>query len=115
MTKRHPSDSDEFVSEAIAPVGSSFHVRSMSMGEPGLPSRFSWRDAEYEVASVLEKWRTTGDCKHGSGEQYVRRHWFRIETTGGTRMTIYFDRQPRPGQKKKRWWLATVSRRPEDG
>jgi len=30
-------------------------------------------------------------------------------------MTIYFDRQPRPGQNKKRWWLATISRKPEDG
>jgi len=115
MTKRQPSDSDEFVSEAITPVGSSFDTAAMSTGEPGLPARFLWRDAEYEVARVIEKWRTTGDCRHGSGEQYVRRHWFRIKTTDGTRMTIYFDRQARPGQARKRWWLASVSRRPGGG
>jgi len=74
MTKRQPSDSDEFVSEAIAPVGPSFDARAMSTGEPGLPARFLWRDTDYEVARVIEKWRTTGDCKHGSGEQYVRRY-----------------------------------------
>ncbi|MBT7300722.1 MAG: cytoplasmic protein, partial [Victivallales bacterium] len=52
-------------------------------------------------------------CHHGSSEQYVRRHWFRVETTDGSEMRIYFDRQPRPGANKKRWWLATV--RPASG
>lgn len=80
----------------------------MSVGEPGLPARFVWRGTEYGVAQVLEKWKATGPCRHGSGEQYVRRHWFRVETTDGTQMEIYFDRQPRSRQKKQRWWLATI-------
>ena len=89
-------------------MGGSFDAASMSAGEPGLPARFVWRGAEYRVAHVIEKWKTTGPCRHHSGEQYIRRHWFRVETTDGTRMEIYFDRQPRSAQKKQRWWLAAI-------
>lgn len=97
-----------FVSEPIAPVDASFDAAAMSSGEPGLPARFVWRGTEYGVAQVLEKWKTAGPCRHGSGEQYVRRHWFRVDTTDGIRMEIYFDRQPRSRQKKQRWWLAAI-------
>jgi phosphoribosylglycinamide formyltransferase-1 len=100
----------QFISESITPLEDSFDTRRMGSGEPGLPQRFRWRDQEYEVARVIETWKTTGDCRYGSGEQYVRKHWFRAETTDGREMEIYFDRQPRPGQKKKRWWLATITR-----
>jgi phosphoribosylglycinamide formyltransferase-1 len=86
----------------------------MSAGEPGLPARFLWRGQEYRVAAVLEKWKTTGPCRHGSGEQYVRRHWFRIVTDDGRQMEIYFDRQPRSRQKNQRWWLAAVWERDTD-
>jgi phosphoribosylglycinamide formyltransferase-1 len=98
----------EFVSEPLAPVGGAFDTSAMAAGEPGLPARFRWRDVEYEVARVLETWKTTGDCHHGSGEQYVRKHWFRIEAADGTMMEVYFDRNPRSRQGKKRWWLATI-------
>jgi len=106
---RREQPHDQFVSEPIVPLDGSFLTRSMSTGAPGLPMRFRWRDAEYEVARILAKWTTTGDCRHGSSEQYVRKHWFRIETTDGTEMQIYFDRQPRPRQNKRRWWLASVA------
>jgi len=106
---------DQFVSEAITPVDASFDTASMSTGEPGLPLCFRWRDADYRVARVLDKWRTTGDCRHGSAEQYVRKHWFRVETTEGTEMVLYFDRQPRSRQNKMRWWLATISKEKENG
>lgn len=100
--------SKEFVSEVITPVGSSFDTSSMAVGEPGLPMRFCWRGSEYQVARVLETWKTTGGCRHGSGERYVRKHWFRVETTDGSEMEIYFDRQARTRRPKQRWWLATV-------
>ncbi len=98
----------EFVSEAITPVEGSFSTSFMSSGEPGLPSRFLWRGTQYEVARVLGTWKTTGPCRHGSGEQYVRKHFFRLETTDGTEMEIYFDRNPRSRQAKQRWWIASV-------
>ena len=102
----------EFVSEPITPAGGSFDTAAMAAGEPGLPARFRWRETEYEVARVLDTWKTTGDCHHGSGEQYVRRHWYRVEATDGTLMEIYFDRQPRSGRSKARWWLATIVEKP---
>jgi hypothetical protein len=110
-----PPIPDRFVSEPIVPIGNSFRVSDMATAEPGLPMRFRWRDVEYEVARVVEKWKTTSDCRNGSSEQYVRKHWFRVVTTDGTEMRIYFERQARPGpksNKKRRWWLATVSRAP---
>ena len=109
MTDIQYQNHRRFVSEVITPVGSSFITSSMSTGEPGLPLIFRWRNSEYEVARVVRKWKTTGDCRHGSREQYVRKHWFLIETTDGIIMQIYFDRQPRVKDIKKRWWLASIS------
>jgi phosphoribosylglycinamide formyltransferase-1 len=75
-----------------------------------LPSRFCWGKREVEIAVVLSAWRDTGPCSHGSGEQYVRKHWFRVRTTDGAEMQIYFERQPRSrSAAKARWWLYTVS------
>jgi Domain of unknown function (DUF6504) len=108
----HASSPKRFVSEPIAPVGGVFDAAAMATGEPGLPSCFRWRGVEYEVARVLERWKTTGDCRHGSGERYVRRHWYRVEVTDGTVMEIYFDRQPRSGRSRERWWVATIVEQP---
>jgi phosphoribosylglycinamide formyltransferase-1 len=98
-------DHEKFVSELIFPIAL---VAPTVIGEPGIPIRFRWRGAEYEIARVVEKWKTTGDCWHGSGERYVRRHWYRVIPTDGTEMKIYFERQARSKQQKKRWWLATT-------
>lgn len=94
---------EKFVSESITPT---LLAAPAVPGEPGIPVRFLWRGVEYEIGRVIEKWKTTGDCRHGSGEKYVRRHWFRVKTTDGTEMRIYFERQARSKQNKKRWWLA---------
>ncbi len=103
--------SEEFVSEPLVPVAGTFDAVGMTRGEPGLPSGFVWREQEYAVAKVLDVWKETGPCRSGGGEQYLRKHWFRIRTDGGLEMTIYFERQARTKrQDKKRWWLYTVSR-----
>ena len=99
-----------FVSEEIRPVPGTADVRGMAAGEPGLPGRFTWRGREYAVAEILEKWKETGDCRSGSDERYVRKHWFRIRTAGGDEMKIYFERQPRSrAAKKARWWMYSVA------
>lgn len=101
---------DEFVSELIRPVKGTFDIAAMARGKPGLPGRFIWREKEYAVDEVLEKWKESGPCKSGSSEMYLRKHWFKIRCTGGEVMTIYFERQPRSKQQsKKRWWLFTIS------
>jgi len=107
---------DEFICEAIKPVAGTMDTVAMARGEPGLPGEFIWRDQEYAVAAVLEKWKETSPCRSGSPERYVRKHWFRIRTADGAEMKIYFERQPRSARERKtRWWLYTVSGADEQG
>lgn len=98
------------VSEAIGVAPNDLSAPA-AIGEPGAPRRFVWRNDEIAVARVLESWRETRDCTHGSGEQYAFKHWFTIEAEDGRRMKIYFERKARSrGQTKRRWWLYTVER-----
>ncbi len=100
---------ENFISEIIKPVEGTFDTASMTRGEPGLPKKFTWREKEYEVSEVLEVWKETGPCKSGSDEPYLRKHWYKIRTTTGEIMTLYFERQARSkGQSKARWWLYTI-------
>ena len=98
---------EEFISEPIEPVPGTALVTAMTRREPGLPGRFVWRDGEYEVAEVLEQWKQA-DARDG-GEKYVRKHWYRVRTTAGEVMTLYFLRQTRsPSTKKNRWCLYSI-------
>lgn len=104
-----------FVSQPIQPDGTTFNTARMAAGEPGLPSRFRAGSKTYEVAEVLECSREYGDCRHGSGERYLRRYVFRVRTTGGEILTIKFHRsfdKPR-GRSTARWWLQWVEE-PDD-
>ena len=100
---------EKFIGEAIKPVVSTFDANRMAMGEPGLPSDFFWRGRTIHIAGVRSTWKETGPCRHGSGEQYVRKHWFEVETESNGIMKIYFERSPRGGSKTARWWLFTAS------
>ena len=103
-----------FVSQAIQPVKGSFDTARMAAGEPGLPRRFRWGGRTIEIAEVVRTWRSTGPCRHGSGEKYVRRHWYEAVTVDGARVTVYFDRQPRVRNPRIRWWLFTIEERSDD-
>ena len=92
------------ISDAIDPVPEAL-AASGAPGEPGLPMRFLWRGREFAIAEVVEKWRETGGCRHGSGERYVRKHWFHIRTAEGVEMKIYFERQTRSGKGRRSWRL----------
>jgi phosphoribosylglycinamide formyltransferase-1 len=81
-----------FVSEPITPLDGSFDTAMMARGEPGLPHRFRWRKKEWAVAEILEQWKEYGDCAHGSGERYVRKHGYRIRTTEGLVLRLNFQR-----------------------
>jgi hypothetical protein len=107
---------EDFVGEAIKPVAGTFDPAGMTRGEPGLPQRFVWRDTEYTLAAVLEVWKEDGPCRHGSGERYLRKHWFKILTEQGPCMTLFFERQARSQRRSKaRWWLYTIDRDPPSG
>jgi phosphoribosylglycinamide formyltransferase-1 len=97
-----------FVGEAIKPVAGTSDTARMAIGEPGLPREFVWRGRTVAVTAVLRVWRETGRCRHGSPEMYVRRHWYQVATVSDGTMKIYFDRQPRGGRKKPRWWLFSI-------
>jgi len=100
---------EQFISEPIEPVADTMDTSRMMTGEPGLPQEFIWRKKKYKIEEVLEIWKETGPCTHGSGEQYVRKHWYKIKTTHGEQMQIYFLRQPDSKSKAKlRWWLFTI-------
>lgn len=99
---------ERFVSEAIRPVVATCDTTRMGIGEPGLPREFTWRGRTVAVAAVLRAWRETGPCRHGSRELYVRKHWFEVVTVSNGTMKIYFDRQPRAGRERARWWLFSI-------
>jgi Domain of unknown function (DUF6504) len=99
---------EDFISEAIQPVIETIDTSRMAAGEPGLPRQFRWRSQVIQIAQVLSTWRETGPCHHGSGEQYVRKHWFEVATDTGVKMKIYFERQSRSANKKNRWWLFSA-------
>ena len=98
---------ESFIGEPITPEDRSFSVSPMAMGKPGLPRTFSWRGRKFAVLELVEEWKETGDCHHGSGERYVRKHWFRVRTTENLEMKIYFERQRRTSGGS-RWRLYTI-------
>jgi hypothetical protein len=100
---------DTFVGEPIAPEGGSFSASAMAQGKPGLPGALVWKGRRFAVLEVLEEWKESGPCHHGSGEQYVRKHWFRIRTTDNLEMRIYFERQARSAARA-RWHLFSIGR-----
>jgi len=100
---------EEFVSEQLLPVAGSFDASAMSRGEPGLPGAFSWRSQDYQVARLMSKWKSSGGSP--CGETYLRRHWYRIQTTSGEHMTIYCQRQASTAKTAKmRWWVYSVTK-----
>jgi len=100
---------DRFVGEEIRPVAEALEASGAAPGEPAFPRAFTWQGETVRTVEVLRRWKSTGPCRHGSGERYVRRHWYEIRTEDNRRMTIYFDRQAQGRSLRKRWWLFTVN------
>ncbi len=100
---------EDFVCEALTPVAGTGDVARMARGEPGLPKLFTWRGQEYRIAGVIRTWKTSGPCRSGSSEMYLRRHWYKILTDPPMIMTIYCDRQAKTRKRPKaRWWIFTI-------
>jgi len=99
---------EQFVSECITPVKGAGMLTG-TPGEPVLPRQFVWKKRVVGIQDVIARWRETGPCHHGSGEAYVRKHWFEVRTTSGATMKLYFERQARSSsQKTRRWWLFSI-------
>jgi phosphoribosylglycinamide formyltransferase-1 len=104
----------KFISEPITP-DASFDAGAMARGEPGLPEKFRWRQRDLVVAEVLESGRAYGDCKHGSGERYLRKHSFRVRTVDGLVLQIYFQRTLGKARASARWWLQSMEEPGDEG
>lgn len=102
--------SEQFISEPIKPVADTLDTARMSIGEPGLPREFLWRNKTIEVKDVLRSWRETGPCRHGSRDVYLRKNWYEIKTADDTVMKIYFDRQPKGGRACGGWFLFSMDK-----
>lgn len=100
---------ERFSGERLEPEVGGVDASRLAVGEPGLPRRFTWREGVLEVAGVLRTWKETGPCRHGSGERYVRRHWFEVSTVSGAVAKLYFERRARRGEGRgSRWWLFSL-------
>jgi len=100
---------ERFVSEPLKPITETSDPGRMAGGEPGLPRQFIWRGRIVEIIAVLNSWKETGPCRHGSPELYVRKHWYEVKTSDSRIMKIYFDRQARRGHTSAaRWWLFSI-------
>lgn len=100
----------KFISESLSPVQDAGHLGEVRVGEPALPRAFRWRKIDLVLTDVLETWKELGPCTHGSGERYLRKHWFRARTADGAEATLYFERKSRSlKDRKRRWWLYTLS------
>ncbi len=100
------------ISEPLQPEAGTFDPAAMAQGEPGLPTQFLWKKKRIVVAEVLEKWKDHGDCTHGSGERYLRKHHYRVRTEDDLVMRIYFQRSfgGSAGKRSPRWWLHGIER-----
>lgn len=96
---------ERFVCEPVDVPAASFDASVMAGGLPGVPSAFVWRGREYRVRSVLSCRRTLRRCRNGSGERYVGRHEFRVETECGMELTMY---RLRSGSRRDKWTLLSI-------
>lgn len=98
----------QFVGKALKPVAGTFDAARMAAGGPGLPEAFMRGNSCVRIARVLNAWRETVPCRNGSGERYVGKHWFDVQTEDGETMRLYFERRARGRALSDRWWLFSV-------
>jgi len=92
-----------FVSRPIAPAGEGF-ITPATGSEPPVPRAFIWDGRTLVITAVLRSWRSS---KGDRGDNYLKRHWFELETSDGARIEVYYDRETRRGASA--WWLYTIS------
>jgi phosphoribosylglycinamide formyltransferase-1 len=107
LSDGYSAPGEKLISEPVTPVAGSFDAAAMARGTPGVPTEFIWRGTPYRVKNILGERKTLRGCHHGSGEQYIDKHFYDIETESGDRMTLY---RTRSGSKKDSWILYTMKR-----
>jgi len=100
---------ERLISEALRPVFDQNGPAISQPGAPQLPTAFVWRGETWPLLEVIEQGRDVGPCTHGSGEQYVRKHWYLFQSRSGVRMRVYFERRPRGRAVQRRRWLYSLA------
>ena len=102
--------SEELICEEIVPDKTAWTAAFSAAGEPLLPSVFSWRGNSYELDTVIDHWKESAPCSHGSAERYLAKHWYIIQTRDHLIMKLYFDRRTKSIQHRgnARWWLYSL-------
>jgi hypothetical protein len=95
----------KFVSRPITPSGHGF-ITEANGSEPPVPRAFVWDGRTLAIAAVLRSWRST---KGDRGDNYLKRHWFELETSDGATIEVYYDREACRGSSP--WWLYTIQSR----
>ncbi|MBV8345412.1 MAG: hypothetical protein JO190_10530 [Candidatus Eremiobacteraeota bacterium] len=93
----------KFISAPLAVAGQGF-LTPADGSRPPVPSAFLWDDRTLVITAVLRTWRST---KGDRGDNYLKRHWFELETACGLRLEVYYDREARRGATP--WWIYTVA------
>lgn len=107
---------NEFISEPITPDARTFDAAAMATGVPGLPTGFTWRDRHFQIDAIISSWKESESCTHGSGERYLRKHFWKVRVMTGETMTLYALRKVKRGENpKQRWWLYTIEQPPVHG
>ena len=98
------------ISEALTPLEGTGDTRRMGLGEPGLPAGFEWRGNGHAIRELVAAWKQS-DREGGSGQRYLRRHYYRLRMDDGATWTVYFTRQSaKRGSRVPRWFLYTIER-----
>jgi|SRR5579862_7806996 len=92
-----------FVSRPILPAGEGF-ITEASGSEPPVPRAFVWDGRTLEISAVLRSWRSS---KGDRGDNYLKRHWYELQTNDGARIEVSYDRESRRGSAP--WCLYTIS------
>ena len=103
---------EQFISEKLRPIRGTMDTARMVSGQPGLPKKFLWRGTTIKVEKVLRQWRETGLCRHGSGEVYLRKYWYEVQTACGKLMKLYFLKPSQGNSNETGWRLFSLK---EDG
>lgn len=73
-------------------------------GTPATPSRVIWGDETFEVAGVIETWKTYGEAQRGKRARYLRRHFYKLRAADGRMLTVYCERG------SPAWYLYSLER-----
>jgi hypothetical protein len=92
----------KFVSRPIVPAGDGF-ITDARGSEPPVPRGFIWDDRTLAITAVVRSWRSS---KMDRGDNYLKRHWFELETSEGATIEVYYERETRRGASP--WYLYTI-------